>query len=637
MTELWIDIETYSDVDLREASVYRYVESPFFEIILAGWAIDDGPVQMCEDPEEIDAIPGLWDPDKVRVRWAHNAQFERICFSRFAYETDWSGDAEWPVFMPPSMWRDSMALAAENGLPQSLDKLGKALQGELKDSAGTALVNWFCKPDRHGKRRMPADHPDKWKQFVEYCRQDVVTMRDAVRRMRPLHPTEQRVWEVDQTINDRGIKVDAVMCHRAVRVADNNRMEQELEMWALTGVDNPNSVTQLLEWFHSVGIPLVNLRAETVQKTLDGLPESYDPITRSWNQNPPDVRGVARRVLELRQELALVASKKYLAALNGMSEDGVLRGQFRFFGAHTGRWAGRGVQLQNLPQRGTIKLDDDEIAEAIDRLKRDRTMDAVMLKSLVRSMFVGPFDVFDYSSIEARVIAAIAGEEWALDAFRLGRDIYVETAERMGGLTRAEGKIAVLALGYNGGINSLKALGGGSLGDDRALQKLVTQWRKANPAIVALWGELGNAFKRGGSVGVGMVSVEKDGRDRLLRLPSGRAIVYRDVRHSVSEGPYGPRERATFADPRTGTRGDTYGGRLAENATQAIARDVLADALIRLEDGGHRVAAHVHDEVIVYADGRADEIERLMSTAPEWAPGLPIAAEGFYAPRYRKG
>ena len=282
-------------------------------------------------------------------------------------------------------------------------------------------------------------------------------------------------------------------------------------------------------------------------------------------------------------------------------------------------------------------MDDEQIAEAIDRLKRDRAMDAVMLKSLVRSMFVGPFDVYDYSSIEARVIAAIAGEDWALDAFRLGRDIYVVTAERMGGLTRAEGKIAVLALGYNGGINSLKALGGGSLGDDRALQKLVTQWRKANPAIVELWTELGNAFKRGGSVGVGMVSVEKDGRDRLLRLPSGRAIVYRDVRHTVSEGPYGPRERATFADPRTGTRGDTYESRLAKNATLAIARDVLADALIRLEDAGHRVAAHVHDEVIVYADGRADEIERLMSTAPEWAPDLPIAAEGFHAPRYRKG
>ena len=621
MTELWIDIETYSTVDLREASVYRYVESPVFQIILAGWALDDGPVQMCETAADIDAIPGLWDADVVNVRWAHNAQFERVCFSRFAYLQAWNGpDAEWPLFMPPGMWRDSMALAAENGLPQSLDKLGKALEGELKDSAGTALVNWFCKPDRNGKRRMPADHPEKWEAFVEYCRQDVVTMRDAVRRMRPLHPAEQRLWEVDQAINDRGIKVDDVMCRRAVRAADNNRMEQELEMWALTGVDNPNSVTRLLEWFHSVGMPLVNLRAETVQKALDGPVE------------PP-----AGRVLELRQELALVASKKYLAALNGMSGDGVLRGQFRFFGAHTGRWAGRGVQLQNLPQRGTIKLDDDQIAEAIDRLKRDRAMDAVMLKSLVRSMFVGPFDVFDYSSIEARVIAGIAGEDWALDAFRLGRDIYTETAERMGGLTRAEGKIAVLALGYNGGINSLKALGGGSLGDDKALQKLVTQWRKANPAIVSLWGDLQNAFKRGGPVGVGVVEVEKDGRDRLLRLPSGRAIVYRDVRVTQSEGPYGMRERLTFADPRTGARGDTYGGRLAENITQGVARDVLGDALVRLEDAGHRVAAHVHDEVIVYADGRADEIEQLMSTAPEWWPDLPIAAEGFHAPRYRKG
>lgn len=621
MTKLWIDIETYSTVDLRQASVYRYVEDPEFLILMAAWALDDDPVQVAIGAEEIDAIPGLWDVDEVELRVAHNAGFERVCFSRFAFLNSWDGDADWPVFMPPEMWECTMALAAENGLPQSLEKLGEALDGEKKDQAGTALVNFFCRPNRKGERNLPEDHPEKWTAFVEYCRQDVVTMRDAATHLTPMTLTERRLWEVDQRINDRGIRVDRDMTEAAIRVSDDNRMEQELEVWALSGIDNPGSVQQVMEWLHRNGTPLVNLRAETVEKALEG-----------------DLPDLVRKVLELRQELALVAQKKYLAAHRGISADDRLRGQFRFFGAHTGRWSGKGVQLQNLPQRGTIKMTPDEIAEAIAKLKAGDPVDSVTLKSLVRPMFVGPFDVFDYASIEARVIAWLAGEEWALKAFKDGRDIYVETAERMGGLTRAEGKIAVLALGYNGGINSLKALGGGGLGDDKALQKLVTQWRRANPNIVAFWGELGAALRVGNdSIGDGWLSMERDGDDRLMRLPSGRAIVYRDVRHKMVEGPYGPTSRASFRDPRNTFRTDTYGGRLAENATQAIARDVLADALIRLDEAGIDVVAHVHDEVLIESSpSRAKLVKELMSVSPDWAPGLPIDAEGFYTDRYRK-
>lgn len=609
MPTLYIDIETYSSVDLRKNSVYKYAAAPDFQILMAAYAVDDGPVQVAFGHSVIASIPHLWDRQVTKV--AHNAQFERVCFSALtALDED--------DFLPPEEWLCTMALAAEAGYPQKLEHLAVALGAEEKDAAGTRLINLFCKPNRKGQRTLPEEKPAEWQQFIDYCVQDVATLRDVHQRLQhwPTE-TERQVYMVDQHINDRGIPVDVDMVQHAVATADDNRMLDELKMMDLTGISNPGSNPQLLGWLKGQGLEISNLQAATVESLL-AEPGALDPTVR--------------QVLQTRQELALVAAKKYTAALERVSADDRLRGSFQFFGAHTGRWAGRGVQLQNLPS-ATMDSEADTHAAILD-LKMGLGATAHALKALVRAMFVGPFTVVDYAAIEARVVAWLAGEQWALDAFALGRDIYVETAERMGGLTRKEGKVAVLALGYNGGINSLRAMGAD--GSDSKLQYLVTQWRDANPAIVGLWAEMGEAFRHGGAVGQYM-TVEKDGADRYLRLPSGRAIGYHDVKARWKETPFGRRQVLSFADPKgPGIRTDTYGGRLVENVTQAVARDILAEALVRLHHAGHEVVGHVHDEILVRGS-TVPEVTRIMVEQPAWAAGLPIAAEGFQCARYRKG
>lgn len=610
----YLDIETYSDVDIKKNSVYKYAASPNFMILMAAWAVDDGPVQVAFTPEEIDQIPHLWD---TVTKVAHNAAFERVCFSEFARGQQ---ELEQGEYLSPEHWLCTMALASEAGYPKSLGQLAVALGAELKDEAGTRLINLFCKPNRAGKRTLPEERPEEWQQFVAYCVQDVVTLRDVHKKL-PGWPTEmeRQVYMVDQRINDTGIPVDVEMAAHAVATADDNRMLDELAVMDLTGVSNPGSNPQMLAWLRSRHCDIDNLQAATVAAFLEA------PLLS------PDVR----KVLELRQELALVAAKKYTAALERVSADGRLRGSFQFFGAHTGRWAGRGVQLQNLPS-ATMDSEADTHAAILD-LKLGLGATSHSLKALVRAMFVGPFTVVDYSAIEARVVAWLAGEQWALDAFADGRDIYVETAERMGGLTRKEGKVAVLALGYNGGVNSLRVMG--AEGDDRKLQYLVTQWRDANRHIVDMWAEMGEAFRHGGAVGA-LMTIEKDGADRLLRLPSGRAVVYHDLKARWKETPYGRRQVISFADPKgPGFRQDTYGGKLTENVTQAVARDIIAEAMVRLHNAGHEVVGHVHDEVLVRGAGpdSVATISAIMTESPAWAAGMPIAAEGFVCERYRKG
>ena len=592
--KLYIDIETYSATPI-DAGVYRYVEDPDFRILMAAWSLDGGPVEVWFDNYE--NIPGLTDPAVTKV--AHNAQFERICFSRDG-------------FLPPEQWHDTMAIAAELGLPQALGPLSRRLGAEAKDEAGTRLINLFCVP-RRGKRTLPEEKPMEWLDFVAYCEQDVATLIDVDRRLGGWPTaTEHQVWLADQHINDTGIKVDVELARAAVTAAAANQAAQVAEISTLTGIENPNSGPQMLAWLNRDGVRLPNLQADTVSAALSG-----------------DLPDVERRVLELRQELALVAAKKFSAALGTVNRDGRARGGFRFHGAHTGRWTGRGIQLQNLPRHG-FKLEVD--AEmAIADLKAGLGADADTLKRLVRPVFTGPFTVVDYSAIEARVVAWLAGEEWALQAFRDGRDIYVETAERMGGLTRSQGKVAVLALGYNGSIGSLRAMG--AEGSDSELKKLVNQWRRANPSIVQLWATLDQVFRTGGPVGE-WAAVEKDGSLRRLRLPSGRAIHYHEYKPRLTEGPAGPTVRHTFWDARYG-RSDTYGGRLTENATQAVARDIMAEALVRLVDAGYRVVGHIHDEILVETD-EIDAVREIMVQQPSWAPGLPIDGAGFITARYRK-
>lgn len=616
---LWIDIETRSRVDLRKTGVYRYAECPDFMILMASWSTD-GETINSSFGDDIEDIPGLWDVSVTKV--AHNAQFERVCFSKLY---GLSGE-----YLDPEPWRDTQAIAAELGYPQSLAKLAKALGAEEKDEAGTRLINLFCKPNRKGEWNDATTHPMEWLEFIAYCDQDVATLIDVDRRLAAQGgwptETERRLFMADQRINDRGIGIDVPLARRAVVVGEANQVEQKERVKAISGIDNAGSVPQLKAWAAREGLELPSLAAEAVSAALAG------PLTPTQ-----------REVLELRQELALSAPAKFATALDSQV-DGRLRGTLKFFGAHTGRWAGRGTQVQNLP-RASFKSDVDTELAILDLMAGEQ-LPSEELKKLVRPMFIGPFAVVDYAAIEARVIAWLAGETWALEAFFAGRDIYVETAQRMGGLTRAEGKVAVLALGYNGGANSLRAMAGegtiGGLTDDELYDAYIWPWREANAAIVKLWKLLENRMASGGEVGP-LLSWEKEGkRDRLLRLPSGRAIAYRNCRRETRrkfndrKGKWEEREVLTFAAPQ-GYRADTYGGRLAENATQAVARDVLAEAVIRLEDNGYRVVAHVHDEILVQTDDDWHDVQRIMVESPAWATGLPIDGEGFNTYRYKKG
>lgn len=625
---LFIDLETYSGVDLKKSNVYKYTESPDFEILMCAWATADRQVKIAVGEKEVAAIPGLLDPAVTKV--AHNAQFERVCLSRLA-------GMPTGVYLSASSFKDTQALAGVWGYPQSLDKLAKALGAEEKDTAGTRLINLFSKPQpRTHKRIFGKDRPQQWQQFIDYCIQDVYTLIDCHDRLATKYanwggfPTESeyRLFLADQRINDRGIATDLEMAVAAVQAAEANREEQLQEMRDITGVDNPGSVVQLGEWLEAVGTPLPDLKKETISAAL----ETAD--------------GEAHRVLQLRQEVALVASKKYTAAISNTSEDGRLRGSFKYFGAHTGRWSGRGVQLQNLPS-ATLPSESASDA-AITDLLMGMGATAETLKALVRQLFVGPFTVCDYSAIEARVVAWLAGEQWALDAFADGRDIYIETAGRMFNLDydaardyRKQGKVAVLALGYNGGVNSLRAMG--AEGTDNELQHLVTQWRQANRKISGLWQEVEDAFRSGTGAAIGsagLLRVEKDGRDRYLMLPSGRAIVYHDCGARWETNKWGNRVKViSFADPKApNARVSTYGGRLVENATQAVARDILAEGILNLSRHGYKVVGHVHDEVLVEGASSTsiEQVSKLLTENPRWATGLPLAAEGYHCRRYRK-
>jgi DNA polymerase len=667
---LHIDIETRSRVNLKKTGVYRYVRCPDFRILMASWILDDGPTITATTEDEVFAIPGLWDPEVTKV--AHNAPFERICFSEFAGRRGMDLPTR---FLPPEHWRDTQALGAVHGYPKSLAKMAHALGATPKDEAGSALINFFCKPNRKGGFNRPEDHPEKWAQFVAYCEQDTETLKeiDTILLEEGGWPTEteRQVYLADQAINDRGIAVDLGLARKAQAQAarateDDKERVRELTLWE---VENPGSVQQMSAWLEERGFGVPNLQAETVERML----------LRA--DLPADVR----EVLELRQELALAAPAKFSAVLETHVE-GRLHGTLAYHGAHTGRWAGRGPQPHNLPRASFKPTEEDEAvmeamrdlgvpkseiaayeAEAVARVMEQEiraimageSVPTLTLKKSVRPMFVIDGVVVDYSAIEAVVISWLAGEEWALQAFRDKRDIYVETAKQMGGLTRAQGKIAVLALGYNGGAGSLKAMATdrdvleidgeevllAHVDDELLYEMFVWPWRDANSNIVKLWAALDRRFRTGGDVGDHLVFEKAHGnRDRLLRLPSGRAIGYRKAgvqtrkKWNKYKERWEDRQVLTFSSTaRYPGRDETYGGRLAENATQAVARDLMAEALVRLEKAGLEVVAHVHDEVIVQGTKDVDLVKEIMCELPPWAEGLPVDGDGFATYRYKKG
>lgn len=608
MTELWLDIETRARVDLRTCGVYAYTADPEFRILMCAFGLDDDEIQITTDIDEIHDLVQQAIP-----KTAHNAQFERLSFSASLGQRYWD----------PKDWRCTQAQAAEAGYPLKLEELAKKLGGEQKDSAGTRLINLFSKPNpRTGRFVTPEEKPEEWEQFKEYCIQDVVTMRDCSRKMPRLSEFEQQIWETDQRINDRGVLADLELAERAIESDDINLAGYHAELQTMLGITNANSIPQLKK-----GLEKINLRLPDLQK------DTIDEVLR----RDPGLTDQQRRALWLRQETALVASDKYRAAVRSANDDCRYRGGFFFFGAHTGRWSSKGVQIQNLAKLAFTRIDPqtekeihDEAMEnaAILDLLLGHQADALTLKKLVRAMFLGPFTVVDYASIEARILAWWAGEKWAVDAFRANRDIYTETANRMGGLTRAQGKIAVLALGYNGSKGSLRNMGYGEGMSDEKVMELVYAWRRANPKIVRLWKLVETAFINGGRVGI--VEFVKKGKDREIHLPSGRIMHYRNVR--MGQGEHGPR---ILFDSR-GRMADTYGGRLTENVVQAISRDILATALIRLDNEGYAPVIHVHDEAVLEGIHDIDLVAKLMCDVP-WAEGLPLAAEGFHCERYRKG
>lgn len=644
---LHLDLETYSSVDIAKSGLYKYVDSPDFEILLLAYAWDDDPVQVLDltggHPAELDAvIAAMENPDITKV--AHNCAFERTCLRKYLGCSVFANE-----------WQDTMILAAMNGLPQSLDAAGAALRlQDQKIKEGTSLISYFCKPckptiSNGGRtRNLPCHAPDKWERFKTYCARDVEVEREIFRRLSVVAAYvpdwERRVFELDSRINDRGVLVDLDFVESAMAVDRAFNDKHFAEMQRLTGLDNPGSVAQLKQWLESVGVSCDSLNKQTV---ADLIEQTTDPTIR--------------RVLELRQQLGKTSIKKYETMHAAACHDGRVRGIMQYYGAgRTGRWAGRIVQPQNLPQN---HLDQIDIVRGI---VRDRDLDTLetlydnvpdTMSQLIRTALIAKpghtFLVADYSAIEARVIAYLAGEQWRMDVFANGGDIYCSSASAMfhvpvekhgiNGHLRQKGKIAELACGYGGGVGALKAFGADKMGlSDDEMQSIVAQWRAASPSIPRFWKETEKAVKHALRTPGRAFTVQPCGvkyiRDRMaLRciLPSGRQLAY----WAAHLDAYGSiRFMGQNQTTRKWEQMETWGGKLVENIVQAFARDCLAVAMLRLDAAGFNIVFHVHDEVIVEAPEGShwEDVADIMGQPIDWAPGLLLRGDGYETKFYRK-
>lgn len=646
--ELFLDIETYSSVDIRKAGLYPYIESDDFEIMLIAYAYGDEPVRVLDlmyNPDEetgqeaLDIDAALLDPYTFKI--AQNNAFERTALGK------WSGH-----YLPPEEWGDTMIMLAMNGLPMSLEAGGAALQiTDQKLDTGTALINYFCKPCRPtiangGRTRNLPEHAlDKWEKFKEYCRRDVEAMRQIYRRLQrfPSSRFERKVWDLDTRINERGVLVDTELALAAIKVDEAFKTEHTEEMHQLTGLDNPNSVAQLKDWLETVGVSCDSLNKATL---ADLKATVTDPTTL--------------RVLELRQLLGKTSNKKYEAMTSAVCKDNRVRGLLQYYGAgRTGRWAGRLVQVQNLPQN---HLDDiaqvRELVRAEDLESLELLYDSVpdVLSQLIRTAFVAKpghtFLVSDYAAIEARVIAWLAGEQWRMDVFAQGGDIYCSSASQMfkvpvekhgiNGHLRQKGKVAELACGYGGGVGALKAFGADKMGlTEQEMQDIVTQWRQASPTIPRFWRETEQAAKfalenPGKLVKVPCceVSYVRDKDALRCKLPSGRWLTYWQARLEDGNIVFMGQNQTTRKWEKT----DTWGGKLVENIVQAVARDCLAVALLRLDKAGYEITFHVHDEIIAEAPKGSswEAMAEIMGQPIPWAPGLLLRGDGYTTDFYMK-
>lgn len=654
-TLMFIDFETYSSVNLRDCGAYPYMASPDFSPLIMTYRYGvDGQTKIAQGEAEIKwALRGLNEREHVTFV-AHNANFERLVLSRiFDYAPG--------TFIPPERFIDTMAMGRSLGFPGSLADLSRALHVEEKDSAGTALIQMFCVPSKKtGRAATPEERPEEWAAFCRYAVQDVDTMVEVyqalITRYGGFPKGEREVWNADQRINDRGILVDAELAVRCMDIAAVVKDLHLQRMGVISGLANPNSTAQVLAW---VNRRLVEAGVMDDQNDIPvfkdtGAPlKSVDKASVAYLLSRTDLPRDVRTFLEERAASNASSVAKFKAMTNRLGVGNRVRGTIQYFGAHTGRWAGRGVQLQNLP---SVTAGDDAKTQAfVDRVMNEpaENFSISELKPLIRGALMAPagqtLTVCDYSAIEARVLAWLAGEEWVLEAFRAGRDIYIETAARMFHVPydeakplRKKGKVAVLALGYGGGINALKAMG--AEGTDAELEEIKQTYRAANPRIAKFWADMDRAMRnRSGRVGEYITVHPKANGLVTIKLPSGRELLYHKLHFRTVSKFDKEVEALHFLDPKSHRAViPTYGGRLTENVTQAVARDVLAHALVNLDKENVAVVAHVHDEVIAEGGVTVERMKELMGAgvgnplAPPWADGLPLAAEGYYCARYRK-
>lgn len=661
MKTLSIDIETYSDVPLQKSGVYRYCESPNFEILLFGYSADSGPVQVvdlaCGEKIPADVLDALTD-DAV-TKWAFNASFERVCLSRYLRDLGISLDPfhdkhplskEMAPFLNPESWRCSMVWAATMGLPLSLEGVGAVLGLEKqKLTEGKELIKFFCQPCAPTKangqrtRNHPFHAPDKWEAFKRYNLRDVETEMGIQQRLAKF-PVPDQVWEeyhIDQEINDRGVRLDMELVHAAINMDTRSRQELTTAMKRMTSLENPNSVQQMKQWLSDNGMETESLDKKAVAELLKDAPAEL------WE------------VLSLRQQLAKSSVRKYQAMENTACSDSRARGMFQFFGAaRTGRFSGRNIQLQNLPQNHL-----PDLAEA-RALVRAGDFDAVKLlyedvpdtlSQLIRTAFIprdgAQFLVADFSAIEARVIAWYAGETWRQKVFEQGGDIYCASASQMfkvpvekhgiNGHLRQKGKIAELALGYGGSVGALKAMGAIEMGlTEDELPPLVDAWRQSNPRIVEFWWAVDRAVMESvrykhTTTDYGLTFSCRSGM-LFITLPSGRNLAY--VKPKIGTNKFGG-ECITYEGvgaTKKWERLDSYGPKFVENIVQATARDILCYAMCTLRCCS--IVMHIHDELVIEADPcmSLDAVCDQMSRTPPWAKGLLLRADGYVTPFYKK-
>ena len=646
---LHIDIETYSGESLADCGVHRYAEHPDFAVLLFAYAFDDAPVNVI-DLASGGTLPApvmrsLTDPNVTKV--AHNAIFERTCLSKaLGLELD------------PAQWECTMAQCSRCGLPLSLGEAAKALGLEAqKMTEGKKLIKTFCLPApatllHDSGRVMPGDDPKSWATFKEYCRMDVEVERQIDQALAWYQPTddERELYAIDQIINDRGVLIDVKMVDNAVKMDTIYKARINAEAQRITGLANPNSAAQLKNWI-----------GERIGAELDTLRKTDLPDIKAQTEDTE-----VHRVLQIRAEMAKTSNEKYKAMQLTVCNDGRIRGLLQYLGTKTGRWAGRLVQLQNLPQN---HLSDIDYARSLVKEGDAETVSLCYgnipdtLSQLIRTALVAPegktFAVCDFSAIEARVLAWLAGEEWVLEVFRGHGKIYEATAAQMYGCKvedinktdprRQKGKIAVLALGYGGGTGALAAMGGERMGlSEKDMAEIVRDWRKANPHIVQAWGTLESAAQRCVSTGIDQKALgllfhkrPEDGT-MTITLPSGRMLCYRNM--TIGKNRFGGTSlkfRGLNSQTKQYGWEETYRGKLTENIVQAIARDCLAHTLLRLDELAFQTVFHVHDEVVCEvpadnADGELRAIQDVFATVPEWADGLPLKGAGYITPYYLK-